>query len=128
MFKKALQLKLRFDTAKGQLTVEDLFDLPLTSESKVSLNGIAISVNRELQASQEKSFVDTKSSGNATLELGLEILKEVIADRIEHNEIERTAAGRKQNKEKLMSILADKQDEDLKGKSAAEIQGMIDAL
>ena len=30
MFEKAARLKLRFDTSKGLVTVEDLFDLPLT--------------------------------------------------------------------------------------------------
>lgn len=121
-------MKLRFDTAKGQLTVEDLWDLPLTSEAGVSLNGIAISVNKELQASQEKSFVENKSKNSDILELRLEILKTVIADRIKQNELDRTAAARKIQRDKIVGILADKQDEALVNKSPEELQEMLDSV
>ena len=125
MFKKASQMKLRFDTAKGDLTVEDLWDLPLTSEAGVSLNGIAIAVNKELQASQEESFVSTQPIGNTVLELRLEILKEVIAVKIAENEKARTAAAKKLRKEKLLAIRANKQDEDIQSKTLDEIDALI---
>lgn len=34
----------------------------------------------------------------------------------------------KEKKQRLMELLADKQDEELRSKSAAELQAMIDAL
>lgn len=125
MFKKASQMKLRFDTKKGQITVEDLWDLPLTSQSNVSLDGIAIAVNKELQASKENSFVAIKSTVNTTLEIKLEILKEVIADRIAQNESDKTSADRKQRKEKIMQIIATKEDQALADKPVEELEKML---
>lgn len=127
MFKKASQMKLRFDTAKGQLTVEDLFDLPLTSESNVSLDGIAIAVSRELQDSQENSFVESKSKGSDILELRLEILKDVIAARIAENEARRDEEAKKTRNDRIMQIIADKQDDALANKTIDELKELLAA-
>ena len=40
IFKQATKLKLRFSSVRGDLTVEDLWDLPLTSKSNLSLDGV----------------------------------------------------------------------------------------
>ena len=120
-------MKLRFDTAKGQLTVEDLFDLPLTSESNVSLDGIAIAVSRELQDSQENSFVESKSKGSDILELRLEILKDVIAARIAENEARRDEEAKKTRNDRIMQIIADKQDDALANKTIDELKELLAA-
>ena len=127
MFKKASQMKLRFDTAKGQLTVEDLFDLPLTSESNVSLDGIAIAVSRELQDSHDNSFVESKSKGSDILELRLEILKDVIAARIAENEARRDEEAKKTRNDRIMQIIADKQDDALANKTIDELKELLAA-
>lgn len=40
----------------------------------------------------------------------------------------KNAKETKEKKQRLMELLADKQDEELRSKSAAELQAMIDAL
>lgn len=125
MFKQASKLKLRFDTKKGQITTEDLWDLPLTSRTGVSLDAIAIAVNNELQASKETSFVAEKSDGDSILELKLEILKAVIADRKAENAAKRDEAEKKERKDKIARILENKKDEELAGKSVEELEAML---
>lgn len=44
MFEKASRMKLRFNTQRGVLSVEDLWDLPL-----IQLDNIAIALNKKLQ-------------------------------------------------------------------------------
>jgi len=125
LFKQASKFKIRFDTKKGQITTEDLWDLPLTSRTGVSLDAIAIAVNSELQASKETSFVAEKSDGDSILELKLEILKAVIADRKAENAAKRDEAEKKERKDKIGRILETKKDEELAGKSVEELEAML---
>ena len=81
MFEKAARLKLRFDTPRGNLTVEDLWDIPLTGQ-QISLDNVAKAVNKGLKASEEESFVAKPSSKDRVLSLKLDILKHVIRVRL----------------------------------------------
>lgn len=130
MFEQAARLKLRFETPKGSLTVEDLFDLPLTStRSGANLNDIAKSLNRTLKDAGEEDFVNkSATAADEVLRLKFEIVKHVINVRLAENEDARTKAERKQKKEQLTEILSRKQNAALEAMSAEDIQKMIDTL
>jgi hypothetical protein len=50
LFEKASRLKLRFSSPAGLLTVEDLWDLPLSAQAKVAnLDDIAKGLNKTLE-------------------------------------------------------------------------------
>ena len=57
LFEIASRNKLRVPTTKGDLTVEQLWDLPLKSANGLSLDSIAIALNKQLESSAT-SFVD----------------------------------------------------------------------
>lgn len=126
MFEKASRLKIRFETEKGIVTVEDLWDLPLTENG--ALNKLAKSLSRKIKESEEESFVVKKSSSNNTLTFAFDIVKHVIEVRMAEAEASKNKAAKKAEKEKLLSILAAKEAEDLNGKSKAEIEEMIAAM
>lgn len=129
IFEQASQQKLRFPSVKGELTTEQLWDLPLQSKNQFDLDTVAKTVNNELKNVTEESFVATTTSPAKTiLELKFEIVKHVIAVRIATNAAARDQAARKAEKDKLIGILADKQDEALKGLTPEEIQTRIAAL
>jgi hypothetical protein len=87
MFEQAARLKVRYSTAKGQLTVEDLWDLPLTSTTgKANLNDIAKGLNRELKNADDEDFVNRATSTNTELALKFDIVKHIIAVRLAENE------------------------------------------
>lgn len=126
MFEKAAKLKLRFDTDRGSLTTEDLYDLPLTSKSGFDLDTIARSVNREIKATDEESFVNTNNSSKSSIHnLKLDILKHIIASKIEDAKTREDFFVNKERNEKILKIIADKQDESLQGKSIEELQALI---
>lgn len=128
MFEKASRLKLRFETVRGCVGIEDLWDMPLINESGFCLDDVAKAVSRRLKEFQEESFVEKKTGGDDELELRLDIIKHIIAVKIADKEEAENAADRKLKKEKLMSVLQRKQDEELEGLSAEDIKKMIDDL
>ncbi len=127
MFEQATRLKLRFETAKGALTVEDLWDLPLTSTSKPNLNDIAKGLSRYLRENEE-DFVGTASKADTAAQLKFSIVKHVIAVRLAENEAAHVAASRRETKNRIMTLIAEKQDENLRGKSLEELQAMVSTL
>ena len=128
MFEKATRLKLRFDSPKGLLTAEDLFDLPLTSVRYANLNDLAKALNRDLKDAGEEDFVNRTSKPNEILELKFNLVKHVIDVRLAENEQLRMVADKKAKKEKLLALIADKQDEQLKGASLDDLQKMVNEL
>ncbi len=129
-FEKAARLKLRFGSVQGNLSAEDLWDLPLTSTraNRANLNDIAKEVSRELKAQGEEDFVNPVSNVDETLQLKLEIIKHVIHARQAENEAARMLSERREKKERLLELIARKQDQQLEGKPLEELQAMVEAL
>ena len=128
MFEKASRLKIRFATTLGVISTEDLWDLPLTSHRSVSLDDIARSLHREIKDSAEESFVTKATAADEKLQLGFDIVKHVIEVKLAEREVAATAAAKKAEKQKLLSLIAEKQEGALKEKSVEELQAMVEAL
>lgn len=128
MFEKATRLKLRFPSQVGMLSVEDLWDLPLQASRGASLDTIAKTVNKVLKETSEESFVAPVTAQNTELTLQLDILKYIISVKIEEANVAKTLKERAAKKKHIMAIMADKQDEALKGKSLEELQAELDSL
>jgi len=128
MYKKAAKLGLRFESKVGLVNVEDLFNLPLISNTKVSLDAIAKEVNKQLKAAEEESFVTEASANSTILQLKLDILKDIIKDRKEANRAAKERADNKAKKERILEIIASKQDANLLDKSEEELIKMAESL
>lgn len=123
IFEKASRIKLRINSTKGILSVEDLWDLPLEK-----LNNLAKDINRKLREQGEEDFLGNTPSRDSKLSLTLDIIKEVITVRLGEKLKQEEAAEKKTKKERLMAILARKEEESLEGKSAEEIRKLIAEL
>jgi hypothetical protein len=124
MFEKASRLKVRFATSRGGVTVEDLWDIPLTDSSGFSLDNIAKQLNRELKETEEESFV-IKNTKNEVAELKFEIVKHVIGVRLaEAAAAEKKAETRKRN-EKILGIIEKKQDAELENADVDTLKEML---
>lgn len=124
MFEKASKLKLRFKTSVGNLTVEDLWDIPLSGRG-VSLDKVAKALNKTIKEGDEESFVVKKSSKDTALHLSFDIVKHIIEARLLEAEKNEKRAENSAKKEKILSIIADKEDDALKGKSAEELKDLV---
>lgn len=124
IFEKAVRNKLRFESSKGWLTVEDLWDLSLNS-----LDTVAKKVNKQLRDSHEESFLTAaKPSSNKTLELQLEILKHVIQVKEEEDKKRKTRAEKQAQLTQLRELAALKAGEALAAQSLEDLQKMIASL
>jgi hypothetical protein len=129
IFEYATRNKLRFASIRGELTVEQLWDVPLRSRDDFNLNTIAKTVNKALKEISEESFVETtKTAAHARCEAAMEAVKYIIDVKLAEEESAKTRTERKQEKEKLLSILAEKQAGKLSELSEKELQKRIAAL
>jgi len=129
LFEIATRQAFRFPSTKGPLTTEQLWDLPLQSRTSFDLDSVAKAVNAQLKAVTEESFVaTTEKPGKALAERQLEIVKHIIAVKIEENERAKTIAERKAKREKLLGLLEKKQDATLEGMSVEQIKAELAAL
>ena len=125
IFEYAIKNKVRYDTKVGLIKTEDLYTLPLTSEKMVSLNSVAKGVNSELKASEEESFVTVATKSNTLARIKLEIVKHIIAERLEETEIKKAAATDEVRKQLITAIIADKQNDSLKEMSLEELRAEL---
>lgn len=123
MYKKASKLKLRFATVKGNLTVEDLWQLTLPS-----LDAIAVALDEELAKSPKKSFIQESSPENEILQLKLNIVCDIITDKMAEKTEREQSKAKQAEKSRLMSILARKQEEGLENLSEEELKKRIAEL
>ena len=128
MFEKASRLKLRFTTSKGDVTVEDLWDMKLTRRNGFDLDSVAKSLNTAVKESGEESFVLKRNTKNAILDLKFEIVKHIIKVKMDEAEVAEKSAENKSKKETILGIIANKQNEELQGKSVEELTKMASSL
>lgn len=129
IFESAARIKLRFASMRGELTVEQLWDVPLRSRDDFNLNAIAKTANRALKEISEESFVATsKTPEHARRELAMEVVKHIIGIKLVEEVRAEERAAKRQEKEKLLQILAEKQDGKLSELSEKELQKRIAAL
>lgn len=120
MFKKASKKKLRFGSGRGQIGIEELWDLSLED-----LDEMAVAIDKELQAYGRESFIGTRRPAATDNQLRLDILLEVINDKLTAQEVATERAANKAKIEQIKAIMARKSDEELEGKSMEELQALV---
>lgn len=127
IFESAARTKLRFSSGIGELTTEQVWDLPLTARGdRPDLDRLARAVSAELRGLVEDSFVHMKPDPRKTdLELRLEILKHIIEAKLAAKSAAEKAAENAERKRKLLSALSAKEDAALAGMSREQIEAEI---
>lgn len=123
IFKEASKLKLRFETSKGTLSVEQLWDLKLTPLSTVVRN-----LKKQLTKDNddELSFLDEAATPvDKTAQLRFEIAKSVYLEKKEERDSVVNEAAKKAHNEKILTLIAKKQETDLESKSVEELEALI---
>ena len=130
IFESASRQALRFESPVGMLTVENLWDLPLTARgTKTDLDTVAKLTNQALKSVTEESFVSVKENPNKrTYELRLEIVKYIISEKLAQEEIQRKVTATRERKQQLLELLAEKDNEAMKGLTREEILSQLESM
>lgn len=122
IFEYAVRNKVRFPF-KGLISVEDLWDLSVTN-----LDSIYKTLNKQSKQSEEESLLSTKTSVDTELEVQIAIVKHIVSVKMEEQEAKEKAAIKAAQKQKIMAIIATKEDEALQNSSVDDLRKMLDEL
>lgn len=127
-FEYATRNRLRFQTVRGDIDVEALWSVPLTStKDGFNLDAIAIAQDA-LMGLKSKSFVAPKVGADEVNEVKMDIIKYIIATKLSEETQARNAAAIKARKETLLSALADRQTDAVRSMSEEELRAELAKL
>ena len=108
MYKQASRMKLRFQTSKGNLSVEQLWDLSLTDLASAikSVN----SVIKESEKEDELSFLNTEEQPDSIAQTQFNILKDIYVTKSSEIEDHKTEREVKAYNQKILALIKEKED------------------
>ena len=125
LFLIASRQKFKFNSTKGLLSVEDLWDLPLQSQTgKASLDEIARELHNKLKEDTEISFVTPKSS-DTTVQQKFDIVKFIIDTRITEREAAVNERARADRRAKLMEVIERKENDNLNNMNIEDLKKLL---
>ena len=122
IFETATRRKMRFPF-KGSISVEDLWDL-----TPDNLDTVFKTLNAEKKQVETESLLSTKSASDTELDIKIDIVRHIVAVKLSEAEKRAKAKEIKAQKQKIMEIIATKQDAALNNKSVEELQAMLSGL
>lgn len=129
LFIRASRSKWRFPSNSGLLTVEQLWDLPLTNKTGLNLDTVAKTINAELKAAAEESFVSTKPNPMAdNLADRLELVKFIIAVKIADEKARAERAEKRAKRERILQALAAHEENALASASKEDLLKQLQEL
>lgn len=121
MYKELLRKKERFQTTKGNLSLEQLWDLTANE-----LNDLAVALDSAYEASGKKSYITTRSVKDKTTKQKFDVVIDILNTKLEEAAEAVARKERKEKNAKILAIIADKEDESLKGKTKKQLLAMLD--
>lgn len=122
MFEVATRTKMRFPF-KGMVSAEDLWDLSVQNLDKVFKT-----LNSQRKEAQEESLLNVKSSEDEVLDTQIAIVKYIFDVKLDEQAARVKAAENKEKKQKIMALMAKKDDEAMENMSKEELQKLLDEL
>lgn len=122
IFEYATRNKVRF-SFRGLISVEDLWDLSLTN-----LDAIYKDLKKQSKQSEEESLLNIKTQEDELLSVQIEIVKYIVSVKLAEKEAREKASKNRAKKQKIMAIMAARDEKALENASDEELQKMLDEL
>lgn len=121
LFEIATREKYRFPF-RGPISVEDLWDL-----TPAQLDTVYKTLNKGAKSEAEDSLMAQSHTDTTTANM-IEIVKFIFNTKQEEAKARKTAAENAEKKKRILEVMAQKEDESLRGKTPEELQKMLDDL
>lgn len=130
MFERAISAKVSFSSPIGNLSIEDLWDLPLTSNnpSQANLDDIAKGLYTAIKEGDTVSFVNKPAKADDELRLKFDVVKHIIDVRLAERDAEATAQANRKKKQQILRLIADKENDALASQSLEDLRKMAESL
>jgi hypothetical protein len=122
MFEVAVRSKMRFPF-KGVVSAEDLWDL-----SVENLDLVFKQLNSHVKQASEESLLNKKTTEDEITDVKIEIIKYIVGVKMAEEEARKQSKFKREQKQKILSIISDKQDADLQNKTVDELNAMLSNL
>ena len=122
IFEVATRQKYRF-SYKGSISVEDMWDLPVTA-----LDSVFKTLNAKAKQAQEESLLESKTKEDEETAIKIQIVRHIVGVK-QTEELEREKAKEnKEMKQRLLEIKVAREDKRLEDLSDAELDKLIAEL
>ena len=122
IFEKAIRIKLRVESNRGLLTVEDLWDLKVEE-----LDTLYRKFKKEARDAEEESLINPVKA-DERLNLKIEVLKHVVTVKLAEREAATKRADTNRKKAELLELIKSKENSAMAEKSLDELMEMYNAL
>ena len=123
IFEYATRNKLRFTSKKGNLTTEQLWDLNVES-----LDEIYKDLNKEMKSFEGDSLLKQANPKNEELTVSIEIIKHIVTVKLAEKTAKEAEVARKLESQKIMKILAEREDKALENLSEEDLRKRLAEL
>jgi hypothetical protein len=119
-YKQASRQGWRFKVGNSTLNVEKLWQLDLTT-----LDTLAVELEEQTSSTPRKSFLTTENETNVVARKRFELVKDILDTKLREQNAALKAVETKAQNARIASLIQQKEDEALAGKSIEELKEML---
>jgi len=125
IFMRAAKKKLRFNTDRGTLSAECLWDIHLEE-----LNALTVELKDVASKSDDSGYLEalTAKASDSDDKLRFQVAEATILARVEEVKAREQSAENKQKRERLLAIIASKEAQELEGTDIDALRAMAEDL
>lgn len=125
IFEQASRKRIRFNTGVGLLSVEDIWQLPLTHAKSANLDSLAMQLQDECAAKSKTSFVHKAETRDEDAQLRFDIVIHIINVKLAEREEAEKAQERRDQRQRIMALIERKENEQFDQKSLDELRAEL---
>lgn len=122
IYKEALRRNIRFEF-KGLRSTEELWDMRLEE-----LDSIFQFLNAQRKTKSEESLLSTQNPEVSELDLKIEIVRDIVGTLLQEKAEREESANKAARKQKILEMVARKEDDELGNLSAGELKELARQL